>query len=653
MATEYGWRGKILNVDLSSGKAGAEKTPDYADSYIGGRALASRIYWDEVSANTGALDADNLLMILPGPLTGTHATASSRWVMTAKSPHSYPDQYGFGNSGGFLGAAIKLAGYDGIKVRGKADKPSYVFVENGKVEIKDAGGLWGTTSDEALKKLREAHGNKARIVTIGPAGENLVRFAIAVSDQGGTISNGIGAVMGSKNLKAIVVMGDKGVPVADGERLKALNQRIRFLRKGLNESVYMSEPTVVITDIEKGQNTPCFGCPAGCMRAKFKHKSGLEEVRKTCAAAFFYSPWDTAKHGESTDAPFFATSLCDRYGLCTGEMSNIMNWLNNCHKRGIISEEEMGVPISDIGSVDFIEKLVHSISYKKGFGALMAEGTRRASIEKGKDAEEVALERIMPSGYVNDSYGGRVFLITSLFYATEPRNPIIQLHEVNYVLLKWVLSYTTNGMMSPIDIKTLKKISKRVWGSEEAADLSTYDGKAEAAYRIQNRQHAKETMVSCDRYFPIFETDQEEGYMGDPTFVPQLFSAVTGVEMSEEEYYKVGERSVNLQRIIQGREGRAGRKDDKIPEFNFTQPVETSEGVLGMFDPDLEFPGPGEEIVSRKGKTLDRDGFERMLSEFYEFRGWDVETGLQKKETLEKLGLGDISDEAGKLGLIK
>lgn len=653
MKNGFGWTGNILNVDMSSGKAETVKTPDYAENYIGGRALASRIYWDEVSPETGALAPDNLLMIMHGPLTGTPATASSRWVMTAKSPHSYPDQYGFGNAGGFLGAAVKHAGYDGITMRSKADKPSYILIENGKVEVKDARGLWGTTSDEALTTLREVHGNRARIVTIGPAGENLVRFAIAITDQGGTISNGMGAVMGSKNLKAIVVKGDKSVPAANPEELKKLNDRIRFLRKGLNESVYMSEPTVAITDIEKGQFTPCFACPAGCMRAKFKHKSGLEEVRKTCAAAFFYSPWDTMKHGQSTDAPFFATSLCDRYGLCTGEMSNVMVWLNNCYQRGIISEEEMGVPISDIGSIDFIEKLVSSISYKKGFGELIAEGTRRASIEKSRDSEETALERIMPSGYVNDSYGGRVFLITSLFYATEPRNPIIQLHEVNYVLLKWVLSYTTSGMMSPIDIKTLKKIAKRVWGSEEAADFSTYDGKAEAAFRIQNRQHAKETMVSCDRYFPLLETDQEEGYMGDPAFVPKLFSAVTGIDMSEEDYYRVGERSVNLQRAIQGREGRAGRKDDKISEFNFTVPVETSEGVLGMFNPDLEFPGPGEEIVSRKGKTLDRKEFERMLDEFYAFRGWDVESGFQKKETLEKLGLGDICAEIEKLGILK
>ncbi|RMF98462.1 MAG: hypothetical protein D6734_00245, partial [Candidatus Schekmanbacteria bacterium] len=528
MISEYGWRGKILDVDLSAGKSDVHKTPDYAEKFIGGRALASRIYWDEVGAKTGALDPDNLLMIMTGPLTGTHATASSRWVMTAKSPHSYPDQYGFGNAGGFLGAAVKHAGYDGILVRGKAKTPSYILIENDKVEIRDAQGLWGTTSDEALKKLKEIHGNMARVVTIGPAAENLVRFAVAVTDQGGTISNGMGAVMGSKNLKAVVVKGDQSVPVANPEGLKELNKRIRFLRKGLNESVYMSEPTVVITDIEKGKNTPCFGCPAGCMRAKFKHKSGLEEVRKTCAAAFFYSPWDTKKHGESTDAPFFATSLCDRYGLCTGEMANILNWLYTCYERGIISEEEMGVPISEIGSVDFIEKLVDAITYRKGFGDLIAEGTRRASIAKGKEAEETALERIMPSGYVNDSYGGRVFIITSLFYATEPRNPIIQLHEVNYLLLKWVLSYTTNGAMSPIDIKTLKKIAKRVWGSEESVDFSTYDGKALAAYKIQNRQHAKETMVGCDRYYPILDTDQEEGYMGDPTFVPRLFSAVTG-----------------------------------------------------------------------------------------------------------------------------
>jgi aldehyde:ferredoxin oxidoreductase len=651
MEKTYGWTGTLLRIELPSGKVERSKTLDYAEEFIGGRPLASRIYWDEVPQKIDALDPENILMIMSGPLGGTPATACSRWVISAKSPQLYPDQYGFGNAGGFLGATIKFAGYDGLTIKGKAHTPSYILIENEKVELKDARGLWGLTSDESMGKLKELHGNDARVVCIGPAGENLVRFAIAITDQGGAISNGMGAVMGSKNIKAMVVKGSNKVPVAYPEKLHEINKNIRALRKGLNESVYMTEP--MLEGIEKCKSTPCYSCPAGCARASYKHTSGRVEVRKTCAAAYFYTPWDQMYHGKGTDSSFLATSLCDRFGLDTGEMANIINWLYKCHKKGILTEGETGLPLSKIGSLEFIETLAKMSTQKRGFCELLSQGTRRASIEKGKAAEEAGLERVTPSGYVNDSYGARVFLITALFYATEPRNPIIQLHEVNFLLLKWALWYTTGGSMSPVTTEDLRRIAKRVWGSEKAVDFSTYDGKALAAFLIQNRQHAKETLVACDRFYPLMDTDQREDKMGDPTFEAQLFHAVTGKAMSEEEYLRLGERSFNLQRAILGREGRAGRKDDTLNEFNFTEPVETSDGVFGMFNPDLELPGPGDQMVVRKGKTVDRAEFERMKDEYYALRGWDVPTGLQTKKKLEELGLGFVKGEMERLGLLK
>jgi aldehyde:ferredoxin oxidoreductase len=650
MEKTYGWTGQLLRIELPSGKAEKTKTMDYAQDFIGGRTLAARIYWNETPKSIGALDPENMLMIMSGPLGGTQATACSRWVMTAKSPQLYPDQYGFGNAGGFMGAAIKFAGYDGILIQGKAKTHSYILIENEKVELKDAQGLWGLTSDDTIQKLKERHGNDAHLVCIGPAGENLVRFAIAFTEQGGTISSGIGAVMGSKNIKAIVVKGSNKVPVADPEKISEINKRIRSLRKGLNESVYMTEP--MLEGIEMCKPTPCYACPAGCARATYKHTSGLTEVRKTCAAAYFYTPWDQMYHGKGTDSSFLATSLCDQFGLDTGEMSNIMNWLYKCHKKGILTEGETGLPLSKIGSLEFMETLVDMTTKKRGFGELLSQGTRRASIAKGKAYEEVGLERVTPSGYVNDSYGARVFLITSLFYATEPRNPIIQLHEVNFLLLKWALWYTTGGSMSPVTTEDLRRIAKRIWGSEKAVDFSTYDGKAMAAFLIQNRQHAKETMVACDRYFPIMDTDQKEDHIGDPTFEVQLFEAVTGKKMDYEDYLRLGERSFNLQRAILGREGRGGRKDDILNEFNFTVPVETSDGVFGMFNPDLELPGPGDQMVVRKGKTVDRAEFERMKDEYYALRGWDVASGLQTKKKLEELKLGFVAGEMERLGLL-
>ena len=519
------------------------------------------------------------------------------------------------------------------------------------MELRDAAGLRGLPTDETLAKLKAAHGENARVLCIGPAGENLVRSAIVVTEQGGTVSSGMGAVMGSKNLKAIVVKGSNKVAVADPDKLKELNKRIRAMRKGLNESVYMTEP--FLEGIEKVKNNPCYACPAGCMRATFRHTSGRVEVRKTCAAAFCYTPFDQPYHGQSTEVPFIATSLCDRFGLDTGEFTNLTYWLQNCFQKGILSEEETGLPLSKIGSLEYAETFVDMVVNRKGFGDLLAQGVRRASIEIGPDAEKAGLERVTRSGYVNDAYGARVFMITSLFYATEARNPIVQLHEVNFLLLKWALWHTTAGAMSPVTTDDLRNIARRVWGSDKAVDFSTYEGKAQAAFMIQNRQHAKESLVACDRYLPILDTDQREDHLGDPTFESALFSAVTGREMSEADYYTVGERSFNMQRAICAREGHTGRKDDSLNEFNFTEPVDHSDGVFGMFNPDLELPGKGDEIISRKGQTLDRAEFEKMKDEYYTFRGWDVATGLQTRKKLEELHVGNACAELEKRGLLK
>jgi len=594
----------------------------------------------------------NVLIITTGPLSGTKVDACSRWVITAKSPHSYPDQYGFGNGGGFFGATMKHAGYDAMVVRGKAKTLSYLLIENGKVEIKDAKRLRGLTSHETIKKLKEVHGNGASIVCIGPSGESLVRFAVAFTDQGSSLSNGMGAVMGSKNIKAIVVKGTNTVPVAHPEKIDELIKTTRFLRKGLNESLFKTDPQ--LEGIEKVAQSPCYSCPSGCARATFRHISGNTGMRKSCGSAYFYLPWDQMYNkGTATEVPFLATQLCNGFGLCTMEVSHLIDWLHKCFKGGMLSKDETGLPLSKIGSLEFIQALVEMVTNRRGFGELLAQGTRRASIEKGRAAEEIAFTRITPTGYMNNSYGARVFLITALFYATEPKYPIIQLHEVNYVLLKWALGYITKGAMSPITTDDVRRIAARVWGGEKAVDFSTYDGKAKAAFIIQNRQHAKETMVACDWYYPIHDTDQKEDHMGDPTLVPQFFQAVTGTSMSEDDYLRLGERSVNLQRAIQSREGRVGREGDTLSEFNFTEPLEKTEATFGMFNPDFKLPGAKDEIVVRKGKTLDRKEFERMKDEYYQLRGWDVKTGLQKRKKLKELGLSFLSSEMEKKGLLK
>ena len=373
METSFGWIGKFLRIDLSSGDVVTAPSADYAADFIGGRMLGSRLYWDEVSARTGAFDPDNCLLIMPGPLAGTPATACSRWVMSSKSPLSYPDQYGFGNGGGFFGAGLKHAGYDGLIINGKAREASYLLIENDNAVLKSAQGLQGLTTDETTGRLKEEHGGSARIICIGPAGEKMIRFAIAATDQGGGLSNGMGAVMGSKNLKAIVVKGGRKVAVAHPERVREVNRQAAFLRKGLNESVFMTEP--MLEGIDKVKAAPCYSCPAACSRSHYKHTTGLVEVRKGCASSYFYTPWDQMYYGKATENPFLATSLCNRYGVCTGEVTNLIHWLHECFQKGVMDEKETGLPLSKIGSLEFINCLIELIVNQKGFGELLAQGT--------------------------------------------------------------------------------------------------------------------------------------------------------------------------------------------------------------------------------------------------------------------------------------
>ena len=199
--------------------------------------------------------------------------------------------------------------------------------------------------------------------------------------------------------------------------------------------------------------------------------------------------------------------------------------------------------------------------------------------------------------------------------------------------------------MSPISTEVMQKIAKKFWKNESAVDFSSYEGKGEVAFIIQNREYAKENLVACDFFYPILTPDGKEDHVGDPTIESRILNAVTGMDIDEKGYYLTGERIFNLQRAIQTKEGRVGRRDDIIDEFNFTEGIETEEGFFGMFNPEFMLPGPKGELISRKGKVVERDKFEKMMDEYYSIRGWDVKTGLQKKEKLEKLSLSDIISE--------
>ena len=647
MAHMYGWTGTLLRINLTNNEVSTQSIEPYIERFIGGRGIVTKLYWDEVSEDTDSLHPDSPLMFMTGPLAGSGAIACSRWIVAGKSPLHYPEQFGLGNAGGSFGIKLKAAGFDGIIVTGKAAYPVYLYIYDNKVEVRDAKGLWGLATDDAMQRLAAAHGEAAGVACIGPAGERLVRVAGIMSDIGSCCGSGFGAVMGSKNLKAVVADGVQKVVIARPDDLRAVNSRIRALMQGKN----LMDPNVEGLDLVRRASCP--GCPAGCPRGLYKHVSGREEFRKNCQSVYLYYLWDMKHHnGESTADPFIATSLCDKLGLCTQETGNLLYLLDMCAKNGVLDDASAGIALAQIGSLQFFEQLVEMMLDGKGIGSLLAQGTIRAAHAIGNGAEELVLRRMTPTGFNADAYNPRYFIPHAVYYATEATSTMNQLHEMAFPIMKWTMWYATDGSMSPFGTDQMRTIAKRFWKDERAVDFSTYDGKAAVAAIIQNREYAKEALIACDFLFPLTTADGAENFVGEPDLESRLLSAVTGMNISEDNYYTIGERIFNLQRAIQGLEGRVGREDDRVNEFYCTEPMTEEPGFLGIFNPDFMLPGPGGELITRKGAVLERDRFEIMMDEYYAIRGWDPGSGLQTSALLERLGLADCCERLRERGLL-
>jgi aldehyde:ferredoxin oxidoreductase len=343
-------------------------------------------------------------------------------------------------------------------------------------------------------------------------------------------------------------------------------------------------------------------------------------------------------YGEENDVPFYANKLCDDYGLDTWELQSTLEWLVRCHQSGIISEETIGLPMSKLGSLEFIESMVRMISCREGFGDILAGGLEAASQEFGDPG-------VLQIKHVN-AYDPRLYITNALLFPFEPREPIQQIHEVGLTLAQWV-SWAKGVEGAHISSDVLRGIATRFWGGEAAADFSTYEGKPLAAKKIQDRQYVKESLMLCDLMYPILDIPNSEDHIGDPTVESQIVSAVLGNETDEQSLNAIGERVFNLQRAILAREGRRGRLDDTLPDEWHTSPLEGH-----VADPDCMVPGKNGKPISRLGSVVDKQEFEAMKDEYYRLRGWDVATGLQTNLNLKTLELDDIADDLGRRGLI-
>ena len=278
----YGYAGKILRADLSSRRASTVPTGDYSERFLGGRGLNAGIYWEEVPPSAGPFDAENRLMFMTGPLCGIPAIGGSRWEVCGKGPTD-PPRFSYGNLGGRWGAALKFAGYDGLIIQGKSDKPVCLFIHDGSVEFRDVPGLWGTGAIEARETLKGELGSSAKVVTIGPAAENLAVMATILAENDASASAGLGAVMGSKKLKAIVVKaGGEGVKAAQPDRLRELIAHYRELRRCFPTdgweylSRWSRDPTLEprLMPGPEMKKEPCYGCLGRCARKVYVSSDG-------------------------------------------------------------------------------------------------------------------------------------------------------------------------------------------------------------------------------------------------------------------------------------------------------------------------------------------------------------------------------------------
>jgi aldehyde:ferredoxin oxidoreductase len=464
------------------------------------------IYWDETSPDTRAFDAQNCLVFVTGPIAGFTRFAGCRWQICGKSPEMQPEAFSYANLGGSWGSWLKYAGYDGLVVTGRANRPQYILIEGDNLEIRNASEIWGKTTIETQNILQAGLGKEAKVLSIGPAAENRVTFATILAAENASGSSGFGSVMGSKNLKAIVVKASnkKRIQAADPDSLKslAIKSKPSISNFGTTDTYYQEDATYFL-----------YGCISGCTRWTYEAENG-NKFKSFCQAGGVYIGPAMKYYGDGTEANLLAGRLCDKYGLDTVVMSPLVMWLEQCYQAGILSDAETGLPLSKIGSIEFIETLVRKISFREGFGDILAQGILKAAEQVGKGSRELLGAVNLNKAGENYDYDPRLILANAMTYATEPRRAV-HLHHATVLPLKRWINWLEGWKDAFLTTDILRDIAEKLWGSSEAFDFSTYRGKALAAKKIQDYGYVKESLILCDLAWPIFQV-----HSPDPSIIP-------------------------------------------------------------------------------------------------------------------------------------
>jgi len=593
----YGWAGKILRINLTDKSINEETIEEsLLQRYIGGRGLGARVLYDEVGPGTEPLSPDNLLIFAAGPLTGTKAPSSSRYSMTTKSPLT--GTICDANSGGKFGVFLKKCGLDAIIISGKSDKPVYITVFDKNVEIKDASHLWGKDTQETVLALKASEGGDISINCIGPAGENLVLISCVINDGSRALARGGGgAVMGSKNLKAVAVRGTGNVEVADPDFMKFMTYEANKLlkahpitSKGLPElgssmlvnvmnraGIYPSRnfqnstfdkaselSGETVADRLVTGKTGCRGCLIRCRR---KIKTGNFEGE----GPEYESSWALGPNCGIDDIEILAKAndQCARLGLDTISTGGTLACAMEMTENGVV---DAGIRF---GEKEKLLTMLQKIAFRDGFGDELAEGSWRFSEKYNVPQYAMQVKGLELPGYDPRGAQGQ-----GLGYATSNRGGC----------------HLRGGYM----------IGPEVLGTPRLINRISFIGKAGHTVQLQNIGAAADSLVVCR--FAMFALSDN--------ILARLLSAVTGIQYAPEDLMRAGERIFSIERLYNLREGFSG-SDDILPSRLLNEPVKS---------------GPV------KGNVVH---LEEMLKEYYEFRSWD-ENGIPKLGKLKELGLESI-----------
>jgi aldehyde:ferredoxin oxidoreductase len=643
---QKGYMGKILRVDLTSETITVEEPPpDIYRRYMGGSALNLYYLLQEMPANVDALAPDNILALSVGVATGVSISGQSRMTATAKSPLT--GAIGDSQCGGFWPAKLKFAGFDSVIIKGKAAKPVYLWIDEGKAELRDASHLWGKITGEAEAAIRDELGDaKIEVLQIGPGGEKMVRFASLINmcnrANGRT---GMGAVMGSKNLKAVAVRGNNKPQVADKESLQELTKwgaitfpkadvaglgklgtagviSVQQAMGGLpaynfNSGVFEGWESIdgetlyntLLAGSQEGQQDrkgrdTCYGCIVRCKRV-VGFRQGPYSAEPLYGGPEYESIAGLGSYCGIDDlaAICHANELCNKYGIDTISGGATIAWAMEAYEAGVITAADTGGLEIGFGDAESMIKLVQMIGEREGFGDILAEGSARAAAKLGKGAEFL----ITAKGQESPAHMPQVKRSLALMYAVNPFGSDHESsdHDLTYeeeTYKAFEERYESLGLNNPLPAQNLDpakvefaRITQQFFGMLDSVNLCHF------VWGVS---------------WPLYGPEQAAA----------MVKAVTGWDVTLQELLEVGERRVNMMRAFNAREGIA-RDQDKLPSKFFDRPLRG---------------GPSD------GVKLDKAQFETALQEYYHQCGWDESSGIPKRETLERLDLKWLADQLGK-----